>query len=64
MRAIMADNDIQGHMSVLTQLLQGEPWRDSGLASIFLFAPSLTCPLLRTSRMQFYGTLARRNKLS
>ncbi len=26
MRAIMADNDIQGHMSILTRLLQGEPW--------------------------------------
>lgn len=28
MRAIMADNDIQGHMNVLMQLLLSEAWRD------------------------------------
>ena len=28
MRAIMADNDIQGHMNVLVLLLHGDEWRD------------------------------------
>jgi hypothetical protein len=41
MRAILADQNVEGHVAALVRILQQEPWRDFWVAlnlSVFTFA--------------------------